>query len=157
MKSLVFSPLHSFLLLLPPIWHVTWVKRNPWVSRRAVWPRFSPTTLTSYFIRYILLGWTPLCLHTVLIFKRNSTGIEWRKHSSEIVVHIDVIESHSCCKFISCTSVMMISHLTTSQRCSAGVKCGDCGELLFIFKKSVLDDLSFVTQFAQLHQTLNLP
>ncbi len=84
--------------------------------------------LTGHFIRYILLvpGWTPFCLQNWL----NSLCIDstrcW-KHSSEILVHIDMIASRSCCKFIGCTSMMQISRSTTSQMCSIGLRSGDCG------------------------------
>ncbi len=40
------------------------------------------------------------------------------KHSSEILVHVDMIASRSCCRFVGCTSMMRISRSTTSQRCS---------------------------------------
>ncbi len=48
------------------------------------------------------------------------------KHSSEILVHIDMIASRSCCRFVSCTSMMWISRSTTSQRCSIGLRYGEC-------------------------------
>ncbi len=38
-----------------------------------------------------------------------------------------MIASHSCCRFIGCTSKMWISRSTTSQRCSIGLRSGDCG------------------------------
>ncbi len=38
-----------------------------------------------------------------------------------------MIASHSCCRFVSCTSMMWISRSTTSQRCSVGLRSGDCG------------------------------
>ncbi len=38
-----------------------------------------------------------------------------------------MIASRSCCKFVSCTSMMRISRSTTSQRCSIGLRSGDCG------------------------------
>ncbi len=41
--------------------------------------------------------------------------------------HIVVIASHSCCRFVVCTSMMWISRSTTSQRCSIGLRSGDCG------------------------------
>ncbi len=83
-------------------------------------------TLTGHFIRYTLLlrGWTPFCLQNCL----NSTRC-W-KHSSEILVHIDMITSCSCCRFVGCTSMMWISRSTTSQRCSIGLRSGDCGGYL---------------------------
>ncbi len=49
------------------------------------------------------------------------------KHSSEILVHFDMIASRSCCRFVGCTSMMWISRSTTSQRCSIGLRSGDCG------------------------------
>ncbi len=81
-------------------------------------------TLTGHFIRYTLLvpGWTPFCLQNCI----NSSARCW-KHSSEILVHIDMILSRSWCRFIGCTSMMRISRSTTSQRCSIGLRSGDCG------------------------------
>ncbi len=35
--------------------------------------------------------------------------------------------SRSCCRFVGCTSMMRISRSTTSQRCSIGLRSGDCG------------------------------
>ncbi len=48
-------------------------------------------------------------------------------YSSEILVHMDTIASRSCCRFVGCTSMMWISRSTTSQRCSIGLRSGDCG------------------------------
>ncbi len=48
-------------------------------------------------------------------------------HSSEILVHIDMIASHSCCRFVGCTCMIWISRSTTSQMCSIGLRSGDCG------------------------------
>ncbi len=63
-----------------------------------------------------------------------------------------MIASCSCCRFVGCTSMMWISCFTTSQRCSIGLRSGDCGghlskvnSLSNMFKKPVWDDLSFVT------------
>ncbi len=55
-------------------------------------------TLTGHFIRYTLLvqGWTPFCLQNCL----NSLWLgfnECWKHSSEILVCIDMIASRCCC------------------------------------------------------------
>lgn len=65
-------------------------------------------TFTQHFITCNLLvqGWT----------------FFWT-YSSEILVHIDMLASHSCCRFDGCTSIMRIS--TTSQKSSVG--SGDCG------------------------------
>ncbi len=41
-----------------------------------------------------------------------------------------MIASHSCCRFVDCTSMMWISRSTTSQRCSIGLRSGDCGDHL---------------------------
>ncbi len=38
-----------------------------------------------------------------------------------------MIASRSCCRFVVCTSMMRISRSTTSQRCSTGLRSGDCG------------------------------
>ncbi len=84
-------------------------------------------TLTGHFIRYILLvpGWTPFSFRTL-----NSSCHRFNKvlkHCSEILVHINMIASHSCCRFVVCTSMMRISRSSTSQRCSIGLRSGDCG------------------------------
>ncbi len=47
-----------------------------------------------------------------------------------MLVHIDMIASQSCCRFVSCTSMMQISSSTTSQKCSIGLRFGDCGDHL---------------------------
>ncbi len=66
-------------------------------------------------------------------FLQNCVNYLWHrfnkvlKHSSEILVHIVMIASHSCCRFVVCTSMMRISRSTTSQRCSIGLRSGDCG------------------------------
>ncbi len=63
---------------------------------------------------------------TALILRGIDSTRCW-KHSSELLVHIDMIVSHSCCRFVDCTSMMQISRSTTSQRCSIGLRSGDCG------------------------------
>ncbi len=85
-------------------------------------------TLTDHFIRYTLLvlGWTPFCLQNCLIIRGIDSTRCW-KHSSKILVHIDMISSRSCCRFVGCTSMIRISRSTTSQRCSIGLRSGDCG------------------------------
>ncbi len=76
-------------------------------------------TLTGHFIRYTLLVpcWTPFSFRTVLILRGIVSTRCW-KHSSEMLVHIDMIASRSCYRFVGCTSMMWISRSTTSQRCS---------------------------------------
>ncbi len=85
-------------------------------------------TLTGHFIRYTLLvpGWTPFVFRSVLILRGIDSTRCW-KHSSEMLVHIVMIASHSFCRFVGCTSMMRISRSTTSQRCSIGLRSGDCG------------------------------
>ncbi len=85
-------------------------------------------TLTGRFIRYTLLvpSWTPFVFRTALIICGIDSTRCW-KHSSEILVHIDMIASHSCCRFVGCTAMMWISRSSTSQRCSIGLRSGDCG------------------------------
>ncbi len=41
-----------------------------------------------------------------------------------------MIASRCCCRFVGCTSMMWISRSTTSQRCSIGLRSGDCGDHL---------------------------
>ncbi len=84
-------------------------------------------TLTGHCIRYTFLvpGWTRFFLQNLILRGIDSTRC-W-KHSSEILVHIVMIASRSCCRFVGCTSMMWISRSTTSQRCSIGLRSGDCG------------------------------
>ncbi len=67
------------------------------------------------FIRHTLLvsGWTPFAFRTALILHVIDSTRCW-KHSSEILVHIVMIASHSSCRFVVCTSMMWISRPTTS-------------------------------------------
>ncbi len=65
-------------------------------------------------------SWTPFCL-------QNCLNSSWHRFNKEILVHIDMIASHSCCRFVGCTSMMWISRSTTSQSCSIGLRSGDCG------------------------------
>ncbi len=74
---------------------------------------------------YTLLG-PPFAFRTALILCGIDSTRCW-KHSSEILVHIDMIASRSCCRFVGCTSMMRISLSTTSQMCSIGLRYGDCG------------------------------
>ncbi len=84
--------------------------------------------LTGQFIRYTLLvpGWTPFAFRTALILRGIDSTRCW-KHSSEMLVNIDMIASRSCCRFVGWISMMWISRSTTSQRCSIGLRSGDCG------------------------------
>ena len=73
------------------------------------------------------------------------------KHSSEVLVHIDMTASHSCCRCVGCTSMMPISRSTTSQSCSVGLRSGDWRplafrELVVMLNKPVSDDMSSVTR-----------
>ncbi len=78
-------------------------------------------TLTGHFIRYTLLvpGWIPFCLQNCL----NSLWQELWK----IPQRFWSILTCSYCRFVGCTSMMRISRSTTSQRCSIGLRSGDCG------------------------------
>ncbi len=72
------------------------------------------------------LYWTPFCL-------QNCLNSSWHRFNKVLetflrdVGHIVMISSHSCCRFVICTSMMWISRSTTSQRCSIGLRSGDCG------------------------------
>ncbi len=54
-------------------------------------------TLTGHFIRYTLLV-PPFAFRTALILRGIDSTRCW-KHSSEMLVHVDMIASHSCCRF----------------------------------------------------------
>lgn len=47
--------------------------------------------------------------------------------SSEILLHLKMRASGSCCRFVGCTSMMCISRSSKSYRCSIGMRCGDDG------------------------------
>jgi len=49
-----------------------------------------------------------------------------------------MISSRSCCRFVVCTSMMWISCSSTSQRCSIGLRSGDCGGRLSLVNWSDL-------------------
>ncbi|MEQ2293410.1 hypothetical protein AMECASPLE_033135 [Ameca splendens] len=68
----------------------------------------------------------PLAFRTALILHGIDSTRYW-KHSSVSLVHIDMMASHRCCRFVGCTSMMRISRSTTSIRCSIGLRSGDCG------------------------------
>ncbi len=68
----------------------------------------------------------PFAFRTALIL-RGTDSTRFGKHSSEILVHIDMIASRSCCRFVGCTSMMRMYRSTTSQRCFIGLRSGDCG------------------------------
>ncbi len=68
----------------------------------------------------------PFVFRTALILRGIDSTRCW-KHCSEILVHIVMIASRSCCRFVVCTSMMWISRSTTSQSCSIGLRSGDCG------------------------------
>jgi len=44
-----------------------------------------------------------------------------------MLAHIDRIASWSLWRFVGCTSRARSSRSTTSQRCSIGLRSGDCG------------------------------
>jgi len=50
------------------------------------------------------------------------------KHSSQVLVHVDMTASRSCCRSVGCTSMMQVSRSTASQSCSFGLRSGDCGD-----------------------------
>ncbi len=68
----------------------------------------------------------PFAFWTALILRGIDSTRCW-KNSSEILVHIDMIASRSCCRFVGCAFMMRISRFITSQRCSIGLRSGDCG------------------------------
>lgn len=59
--------------------------------------------LARHFITYPLPvpNWTPFTFRTALMLRETDSKTCW-KFSSEILVHIDTIASHSQCRFVSC-------------------------------------------------------
>ncbi len=111
-------------------------------------------SLTGHFIRYTLLvlGWTPFCL-------QNCLNSSWHRFNKVLETflrdfgpywHDSITQLLQICRlhnqYIYGTG---ISRSTTSQRCSIGLRSGDCGDHLSkvnsLSKKPVWDDLSFVT------------
>ncbi len=90
-------------------------------------PRFEPTTSgyksdalsirprLPHFIRY--MGWTPFSLQNCLNSPWHRFNKVLETFLRDFFVHIDMIASNSCCRFVGCTS----------QRCSIGLRSGDCG------------------------------
>ncbi len=91
---------------------------------KGVWILSVPTVYI-YCIYIFTIG-PRFAFRTALILCGVDSTRCW-KHSSDILVHIGMIASHSCCRFVSCTSMMRISRSTTSQRCSIGLRSSDCG------------------------------
>ncbi len=96
------------------------------ISVLLVWVFRIPHTLTGHFIRYNSTGLDPL-------FLQNCLNSSWHRFNKVLETflrdfgHIDMIASCSCCRFVGCISMMWISRSTTSQRCSIGLRSGDCG------------------------------
>ncbi len=90
-------------------------------------------------LRYYEVG-PPFAFRTALILHGIDSTRCW-KHSSEILVHINMIASHSCCRFVTCTSMIRIFRSSTSQRRSIGLRSGDCGGHL-----SKVDSLCSINQ-----------
>ncbi len=93
-KQAQFLPRSLFLAM-------QWTGNKTQSIYTSLWRYMYIHTLTGHFIRYILLvpGWTPFVFRTTLILRGIDLTRCW-KHSSEILVHIDMIASHSCCRFV---------------------------------------------------------
>lgn len=108
--------------------------------------------LAGHFIRTtpLRLGRTRFALRIA----SNLHGVDstrcW-KHTFEILVHVDRIASHNCCRFGSWTRVLRIFRPVTSERCSIEFRYGDLSrplnyiELVVMFTQPIWDDLCFVT------------
>jgi len=70
--------------------------------------------------------WPPFAFRTALILHGIDSTRCW-KHSLEMLAHIDGIASCIWWRFVGCTSRGRSSRSTTSQRCSIGLRSGDCG------------------------------
>ncbi len=87
---------------------------STWIMRRL--PQDNGTLLVP--------GWTHFCLQNCL----NSSWHWFNKVLKTFLrdlIHIDIF--CNCCRFVGCSSMMRISHSTTSQRCSIRLLSGDCG------------------------------
>lgn len=49
----------------------------------------------------------------------------WWEHSSEMLLHVEMIVSHCCCRYVACTSMIWISHSTTFSGWSIGLRSCD--------------------------------
>lgn len=83
-------------------------------------------------------------------FLQNSLNSSWHGFN-RILGHTDVIPSHSCWWFVSCTSMIWISNSTTSKKVLHWIELWwlwrsfEHTECIAVFKKPFWGDLSFVT------------
>lgn len=64
---------------------------------------------------------------TAALILRFINATRWWKHSSEVLVNVDLTASHSCCWCVGFTSTIGVSCISTSQRCSVWLRSGECG------------------------------
>ncbi len=87
-------------------------------------------TLTGHFIRYILLvpDWTHFCLQNCLnsLWHRFNKVLETVLRDIGPYWHDNITQLLLICRL----QMMRISRSTTSQRCSIGLRSGDCGGYL---------------------------
>ncbi len=90
-------------------------------------------SLTGHCIRYTLLvqDWTPFAFRTAFILRGIESTRCW-KYSSEILVHLDMIVSRSCCRFVYWIEIWWLW------------RPFELSEVIVMLKKTVWDKLSFV-------------
>ncbi len=91
-----------------------------------IWMPSLTYTLTGQFIRYTMLvsGWTPFCLPNSL----NFSGHRLNKVLETFLRYFGPYWHDSITQLLQiCRLHMWISRSTTSQRCSIGLRSGDCG------------------------------
>ncbi|XP_073795600.1 mucolipin-3 isoform X6 [Danio rerio] len=89
--------------------------------------------VASYDLCSILLGtgtmlvWIGVLRYMGYLKKYNVRLLFLLLSNTNIHSAATLLASHSCCRFVGCTSMMPISRSTTSQSCSIGLSSGDCG------------------------------
>jgi len=97
------------------VWHIRTV---------AKWKIHSPKGLIG--TPYYYCVWPPFAFRTALILCGIDSTRCWN-HSLEMLAHIDRIASCSWWRFVGWISGAQSSRSTTSQRCSIGLRFGECG------------------------------
>ena len=89
----------------------------------------APTYSALLLIPHIHIQSPPFVFRTALILHGIDSYIQQAVGTIplKVSIHIDMLVSCSCCRFVGCASVMRISCSTASQRCSIGLRSGDCG------------------------------
>ncbi len=122
-----------------------WMHLSPFYTRmHGEWLRYAKST-SQFHWRFLLVrdvrGFqvNPLCRHDITRSDRqigNYLNSSWHRFNKVLEKFIRYFGPYwhdtlrSCCRFVGCKSMMLISRSTTSQRCSIGLRSGDCGGYL---------------------------